>query len=396
MTVPCGQSSDRCFRPSLDRQCLRFQLDCSILEFDTLLNVSIHMFKISVKHFNGGIMVVTRNGRPRIKANVLFGFDVFASRKGLDYAALLQRSDLTEADVADPEEHISLNSVARLLTLAAEDAGDPCLGLHWAEAFPTRAMGLLGYLLINASSVRHAVTAVARYVNLMMHPVDASYKEDESGGHLTVCFPPEFDAPRVQYISFAMALLISRLRTHAGKDWMPVGVDLEHRELPCRQTVLRLMGPNVRYDKLANTLHIRDFVLQRGSADADRNLYELIRQLGERLIEEQKSSADIVQQTRKAIILHLESGSLRIRDIADSMGVASGTLQSKLASAGTTFDDLLTSTRRSLSDLYLRDTELPLTEIAFLLGFSELSSFTRAAQRWYGAPPSQRRVELRM
>lgn len=339
---------------------------------------------------------MTRSRKSRIKASILVGFDGFAARRGLDYQALLDHAGIDPADLTDPDNDISLNSFAQMLTLAAEQAKDPCFGIHWAEVYALRATNLLGYLLLNASSVRHAVKAVARYVSLLMAPVDVTFEEDGSGGHLAARFPPEFDAPRIQFISFTMALLIIRLRKHAGSNWMPVGVDLEHRELPCRDTILRLLGPNVRYDQPVTTLHIRELVLQRGSADVDQRLFDLIRQLGERLLLEQASTSDIVQRTRKVIIEQLETGAVRLRDVAEQVGMSASSLQSRLSTAGTTFEELLTTTRRSLSDLYLRDTELPLTEIAFLLGFSELSAFTRAAQRWYGAPPSQRRVELRM
>lgn len=336
-----------------------------------------------------------RMRKPRVQASILAGFPAFASRIGLDLNQLLERSGLREEDLGDQDKELPLNAVAMLLTLASEEASDPCLGLHLAEAYTSKATSIIGYLLLNASSVRNAVKAVARYLSLVMAPVDARYEEDEAGGHLSVRFPPEFDAPRIQFISFAMAVLVSRLRKHAGPQWSPIGIDLEHRELPCRETVLRLLGPNVRYDKAVNTLHIRDFVLQRGSDDVDRHLFELIRQLGERLLSENRSGADFVQETRRAILKLLESGAVRVRDVAGEMGLSAGTLQSRLFAAGTTFEDVLLSTRRGLADLYLRDTELPLTEIALMLGFSELSAFTRAHQRWHGVPPSQRRTVLR-
>jgi AraC-like DNA-binding protein len=332
---------------------------------------------------------------PRIKASILDGFEAFAARKGIDIDAALTSSGLTRAHLSDSEGEISLNAAARFLASAADQIGDPCLGLHWAEAYSPEATSLLGYLLLNAETVRKAVRSVARYLTLVMHPVEVSYEEESGFGHLMARFPVEFDAPRPQFVSFAMALLVSRLRKHAGRGWMPVGVDLEHRALPCRDDVLRTLGPNVRFNQPANILHIREWVLDRGSADVDRRLFDLIRQLGERMLAEQKPSADILQDTRKAVLDQLANGAVRVREVAEVLGLGASTLQTKLAAAGTTYDEVLTSTRRSMSDLYLRDTELPLTEIAFLLGFSELSAFTRAAQRWYGMPPSQRRQDLR-
>lgn len=335
------------------------------------------------------------NREPLVSASFLEGYDAFASRRGLNYGELLSRARLDPITIRQPSNQISMNSLASLLTFAAEEASDPCLGIRWAQDFKPGTTGVLGYLLLNASSVRTAVNAIERYVRLLLDPVDVTYEEDESFGHLSFRLPQELSAPRIQYVSFSMALLIIRLRKHAGQNWMPVGVDLEHRRLDCTDIVERVLGPNVRYDNGINTLHIRKEVLCRSSDHIDRKLFDLIRELGERMLTEQKSETDIVQTARKAILDNISNGAVRLRDIAKSMGMEAPSLQSRLSTAGMNYEDLLVSTRRSLSDLYLRDTELPLTEIALLLGFSELSAFTRAAQRWYGAPPSQRRVELR-
>ncbi len=338
---------------------------------------------------------MARVREPRGRASLIQGFGAFASRKELDFADLLQKAGIDVADLAEPDNELSLNAIARLLTIASEQSNDPCLGIHWAEAFSPGASGILGYLILNAASVRKAVAAVARYIGLVMTPLEVTFEEEDGIGRLAVRFPSEFTAPRIQFVSFAMALLIIRLRKHAGQNWMPVRVDLEHRVLPCRESVLRVLGPNVHFDMPVSALHIRELVLERGSADADQRLFELIRQLGERMLDEQAPGADIVEATRKAIVKQLESGAVRVRDVAETLGIGASTLQSRLGAADTTYEEVLLSTRRRLSDLYLRDTDLQLTEIAFLLGFSELSAFTRAAQRWYGAPPSHRRAELR-
>lgn len=332
---------------------------------------------------------------PLIKASVLDGFAPFAARKGLEVARLLADCGLRQEDIAEPSAEIPLNAVAGLLHEAAVRSGDPCFGLHWAEAYPVGGSGVLGYLLLNASSVRAAAKAIARYVELHLHPIDIGFHEEDGQGRLAWQFPPEFTAPRTQYASFAMALVVLRLRRHAGPTWHPIGIELEHRALEGRDSVLRVLGPNVRYDSPRNVLHIRETVLERCSDNADRRLFGLIRQLGDRLLAEYRQETDVVAQARRAIVDQLETGDARLKTVAERLGISPAVLQARLADADTNFEALLVETRRGLAESYLRDTELPLTEIALLLGFSELSAFTRAAHRWFGAPPSARRATLR-
>ena len=69
------------------------------------------------------------------------------------------------------------------------------------------------------------------------------------------------------------------------------------------------------------------------------------------------------------------------------------TLQRKLRLEQSSFADVLDRTRKHFASCYLQERGLQLTEIAYLLGFSEQSAFTRAFQRWYGVSPTQYRAK---
>ncbi len=73
--------------------------------------------------------------------------------------------------------------------------------------------------------------------------------------------------------------------------------------------------------------------------------------------------------------------------MAERLFLTERTLQRRLQEAGTTFKKLLTEVRIDLADNYIRDSNLSLNEISFLLGFSELSSFSRAFKHWKGSSP---------
>ena len=74
------------------------------------------------------------------------------------------------------------------------------------------------------------------------------------------------------------------------------------------------------------------------------------------------------------------------------MATTSRTLHRRLAEHGTSFRQLLDSVRLDLARAYLGETELPVTEIGFLIGFADLSSFSRAFKRWTGPSPAEFRA----
>jgi AraC-like DNA-binding protein len=133
--------------------------------------------------------------------------------------------------------------------------------------------------------------------------------------------------------------------------------------------------------------------LRRRITGVRTGVFGLMRQLGDRLLEEQRQEADIVAQTRRQIALHVRDGQNRLPDIARRFGLTPRALQGRLKLAGTSFAKLSEQTRKEMAANYLRNTGLSITEIALLLGFSELSAFTRSVQRWFGKSPKAFRAE---
>ncbi|WP_346908874.1 helix-turn-helix transcriptional regulator [uncultured Roseibium sp.] len=74
-------------------------------------------------------------------------------------------------------------------------------------------------------------------------------------------------------------------------------------------------------------------------------------------------------------------------NVASTMGLTQKALQRALGRQGTCFRHVLEDARSSMAAHYLTRTNLPMKEIAYLLGFSETSAFSRAVKRWFGQPP---------
>jgi AraC-like DNA-binding protein len=99
-------------------------------------------------------------------------------------------------------------------------------------------------------------------------------------------------------------------------------------------------------------------------------------------------------QTRAVMIRHLPDGEPRRPKVASALGMSERTLQRRLAAEGTSFQRLLDDTRRELAQQYLGQKNVSLADAAYLLGFSDQSSFFRAAKRWFGSSPRHYRIRL--
>ena len=96
----------------------------------------------------------------------------------------------------------------------------------------------------------------------------------------------------------------------------------------------------------------------------------------------------ITQKAKATIVDQLPSGSVTDETVARSLHMSSRKLQRQLKREGTTFNTLLNKVRQDLAQKYLREEDTSMTEIAFLLGFSESSAFSRAFRRWMGVSPT--------
>lgn len=332
---------------------------------------------------------------PTVRASILARFDVFLEERNVPLQPLLDAVGLDTSDLDDPDGLIPLNAVALLLDNAALQTGDACLGLHFAEFIPPGASGLLGHLLMSAPTVRDALEGVERYTGLVMSPISVSFAQKGGRGILEWKFPATFSAPRLQYSGLTVGAFLMRLQQNIGSDLRPIAVEFEHRPFDCPDVVRRLFGSHVRFNRPGNRMVFDIKTLNRQAPGAAPGLYGLISQLGDRMLEEQRQAADIVDQTRRQIAARLRTGAIDLDSIAGAFGISPRALQGRLKRAGTTFEAEAAAARKQLAEGYLRDTGLSMTEIAMLLGFSELSAFTRAVQRWFGVSPKAYRVKAR-
>ena len=97
----------------------------------------------------------------------------------------------------------------------------------------------------------------------------------------------------------------------------------------------------------------------------------------------------VASQVRRLLIALLSSGKADQELVAKRLNRSASTLQRQLAEEGLTYREVLESTRRSLAEDYLTEGKHSQAQIAFMLGFSDQSNFSRAFKRWTNLSPKQ-------
>jgi AraC-like DNA-binding protein len=150
----------------------------------------------------------------------------------------------------------------------------------------------------------------------------------------------------------------------------------------------RFFGGAVQFGAAATTMRFAPGQLDQAIGPGQPELARYLAAHAERLIGDlPPPRASVVTQVRDVLARDLAVGIATQAEVARKLALSGRTLQRRLAEAGTTFQDVLDEVRASAARRLLRDRALAVSEVAFSLGYAELSSFYRAFRRWTGQTP---------
>jgi len=329
-----------------------------------------------------------------ITAQGLVTLEAFMRSRGLDYQRAVLAVGIDPAVAYDPEGQVPLRSIARLLDTAARETGNDAFGAQLGETFQIGTTGTLDYVISNAPTLRVALTDYVRFLALISDGLDTRFEERPRISHIVTRLPAAF-GPRAQLIDASSALRVVRIRYIMRDPSLPLLVELERSKPKAIDEFRRIFGARVSFKRPQNRIGIATETLDRELPAADPHLYKVVVSAAKKALAEREQTADSLFSLISYISASLSHGDVSLGGAAKAMGLSRHGLRRQLEQARTTFRDLLDETRKAMADHYINETTLPMTEIAFLLGFSELSAFSRAGKSWFGAAPRDIRKQLR-
>ena len=311
---------------------------------------------------------------------------------GIDPEPLFREEGINPDSMFDPGARIPLLQYQRLDLKAAELSGDPFFGLKGAEYFRPAHLGALGFAWLASSTLRTAFQRLSRYARIINEKLTITLEEDDEFFYVSIDAQLPLLNDRIREDG-QLATLLKICRVIASKDFNPVMVKFKQAEPSEPGYFYELFRCPIEFNSEHSVfvMHIEAMDLRlTGSNDelAKLNEHIVVKYLAH------LDKGDIVNRVKAAIIDNLGSGLVTENLIAESLHTTPRNLHRKLQKENTSFKVLLTEIRRELAQQYIKDRSKTLTEIAFLLGFSEVSSFSRAYKGWNGQPPSETRQTL--
>lgn len=289
-------------------------------------------------------------------------------------------------------DRISFADYDRTLARAASLIDDPAVGLYASEYLHPSHLGALGYAWLSSSSLRAALKRAERFGRMYNEHVEL--RLDESSNGIRASYRMLSRVTHPELVGDAqLAGLLRLCRINFGESLMPSEVSLKRPEPPDPGAWIRIFGKNVRFGQSCNSLTIENSDADKPLTGSNADLVAIHEEVLRRhLLKLDRNS--ILNRARVKIMEQLPSGRVTEDTLARSLNVSKRTLHRKLRENNASFRHLLRQVREDLARLYLKNLDYSITEIAFLLGYSDTSSFTRAFNEWFGISPSTAREQL--
>jgi len=311
-----------------------------------------------------------------------------AEGRGFRAADLLEAAGTTREYLDDPDARLPSPMVLEIWNALRERTADPALQLVAPVSLPFGAYRVIDYLVAASATVGEGMCRFARFFGLIAEAVALSVHVRDDEHCLCLKAADGGQVPPV-YVDYVFAALVSRIRMRIQPDLELSRVEFQRSKPADAEPYFEVFRAPVRFGAPADRLWVGREEWNAPTRSADAALARLLEEHARILAQRTPKAATGFQaEVQKAIASVLPEGG-SASDVARALHVSVRTLQRKLVAIGTTFREISDAVRTQLAEEYLTDPKVSIAEVAFLLGFSDQSSFNRAFGRWTGESPGR-------
>lgn len=252
--------------------------------------------------------------------------------------------------------------------------------------------GALGLAWKSAPTVRHSLERVERFCRLWTDVVSYEVADDEEGIVFLLHRAGERRLGLRVSNECTLASATSLVRQTAWQPFRPRAVYLQHAAPAITADHEKYFGCPVHFGAPVDGLAIAADDLVRPNRLGDDGLSRFLLQHLDQEVRAVASEESLEERLRRAISRSLSAGVPRVADVARGLAMSERTLHRRLTDDGLTFRAVVDATRREMAENLLQQSQYTLSEVGFLTGFSEQSSFQRAFKRWNGQTPKAYRA----
>ena len=328
---------------------------------------------------------------PWMRSASLSGYLELVQSLGRDPAVFMRTVGLTAKTLEDPEALIPRDAARELLEITARATHTEDLALRLAAQRKLSALGPISLVLKEEPTARQALNTLCRYLKLVNPSLILHVEEVNNVLVIREDLLPSPGLAMRQSVELAVGSMYRMLSELAGPHWHAREVCFTHRPPSSVLAHRAFFGRNVKFNQEFNGLVCLASDLSQPRAASDKVAAGFARQYLDAALENRHESARAT--CHQLILALLPSGDCNAPAVARLLNMDRRTLHRQLGAEGAGFGQMLDQVRSDLVQRHLSESDLPLGEVAELLGFARLSSFSHWFRTHFGCSASQWRQQ---
>ncbi|WP_370980138.1 AraC family transcriptional regulator ligand-binding domain-containing protein [Agaribacterium sp. ZY112] len=316
--------------------------------------------------------------------------------RGINPKPIFEELELDPSRLSENMARYKMEKMTKLWQRSLELTEDPLFGIKVGERWSPTTFHALGFAWLASSHLYDAFQRFSRYSRLLNDALEIQVYKDSGDYRFSFGWIDASQRCDVHYLAgeASMMACLKMCRMLLGDEFTPIEVNTRLKRSEATSELENRFATTVHCNAEQSNWLISHFDMHKSLASGNEELA----MMNENVALKYLSTLDktqVLPALQHALLEALPSGEVSEHHIAEKLHMSSRTLQRKLEAEQLTFSSVLNELRKSMSRHYIENSHLSLTEITYLLGFSEQASFTRAFKRWYGQAPSKYQKECK-
>lgn len=321
----------------------------------------------------------------------------FASERGADYEQLLHMSGLDYDYLCLEESRVAPTVYNRLIEHSVRVTNDELFGLHAGEYLNLAAAGLIGQISQTSSTVKEALEYCCEFAALGCQALPMRLHKTNEGYRLEIIPNStwEADSPVAarQTLEGTLAFSLREFHLLTVQKYYPLEVGFKYSKGKSHEEFDRLFKCPIKYDQSESYMLYSTDLVETKIITSDYNLLRILVGHAEEKLQIMSKETSFDSAVRRAVVNLSEPNFPTIETVANNMNMSVRSLQRKLHEESRTFKQVIESLRKEMAIKYLDQNELNVQEVSDLLGYSDVSSFSRSFKKWTTVTPSAYRQQ---
>ncbi len=293
--------------------------------------------------------------------------------------------------VADDElgTTLSIGDVCQLFNVVSNKLERPYFGVELARGYHYEASSLIIVAFMAAPDVRSALQTLLRYDQYVDSAIETTLTH--SGG--LSCFEVNLLAPEgvntEQLSEYLLFFLANSIKIATRKILPAARVSFTHQSSKSVEPLEAIFHAPVIFGAKHNSLFFETDFLDSPLHTKNQLIYDVNTRGLREIFTSAGEHFDFVQAVHRQVLLQLKTGNPTVGSVAEALQLSTRTLRRRLSDHGLKLQDVKNEARAQRAIFYLTQTQMPLSQVALEVGFSEMSAFSRAFRLWTKMSPQE-------